>query len=355
MKIGLVICGDINTISGGFLYDRQLVSHLTRAGDSLDLVTLPRRSYGGQLAESLLVRLASHVDILLQDELAHPSLMVANRQRRAAPVVSIVHNLRSSERRPGWQNFFYRIIETSYLGTVDGFVFNSAATRGSVTALVARQLPHVIAPPGGDRLGEIPPIQIPTRAFEGGPLRLLFLANVIRGKGLEVLLEALAAVPRTDCELEVVGRCDVEPEYARRMRRLALDLGLPVTFHGPLDNERLERRLRHAQVLVVPSFYEGFGIAYLEGMAYGLAAIGTTAGAIPDLIEDGDNGYLIAPGDSELLAKHLRRLASDRALLGRLGGAAWRTYKSRPTWGESATRIRDFLTSLLEGRESGRA
>jgi glycosyltransferase involved in cell wall biosynthesis len=355
MKIGLVICGEIDTISGGFLYDRQLVSRLRSAGDSVDIVALPRRSYVGQLADSLVVRLTGQVDILLQDELAHPSLIVANRGRHTAPVISIVHNLRSAERRAGWQNSFYRWVEKSYLKSVDGFVFNSAATRRSVVALIARQLPHVIASPGGDRLGELPPDHIQARAFEGGPLRLLFLANVIHGKGLEVLLAALTSMPRTDYELDVVGRCDVEPGYARRMERIASDHGLPVVFHGPLDNGYLESRLRHAQVLVVPSFYEGFGIAYLEGMAYGLAAIGTTAGAIPELIEDGKNGYLITPGDSDLLARQLRRLAADRALLAHFGAAALRTYKLRPTWGESATRVRDLLSSVLDMRRSDRA
>lgn len=352
MKIGLVVCGDIDTISGGFLYDRQLISRLRSAGDSVELIILPRRSYVGRLADNLRPRLTGRVDIVLQDELAHPSLIVSNRGKHVAPVISIVHNLRSEERRPAWQNAFYRLPEKLYLSSVDGFIFNSVATRSSVGRLIGSQLPHVVAPPGGDRLGELRPDDIQARAFEGGPLRLLFLANVIQGKGLHTLLEALARMPSTDCELDVVGRCDVEPAYARRMQRFAQELGLPVIFRGPLDNEPLESRLRRAQVLVLPSFYEGFGIAYLEGMAHGLAAIGTTAGAIPELIEDGHNGYLIAPGDSELLAEHLRGLAADRPLLGRLGVGAWRTFKSRPTWRESATMIRDFLTSVLETRPS---
>ena len=70
-----------------------------------------------------------------------------------------------------------------------------------------------------------------------------------------------------------------------------------VHFHGPLDNEELIAKYKSAHVLVVPSSYEGFGIVYLEGMAFGLPAIGTTAGAASEIISDGETGFLIPPDD----------------------------------------------------------
>ena len=75
-----------------------------------------------------------------------------------------------------------------------------------------------------------------------------------------------------------------------------------VHFHGALDNEPLKQKLKQAHVLIVPSSYEGFGIVYLEGMAFGLPAIGTTAGAAGEIIEHGKTGYLIEPNDSATLA-----------------------------------------------------
>ncbi len=70
-----------------------------------------------------------------------------------------------------------------------------------------------------------------------------------------------------------------------------------VSLHGSLDKEPLIEKLKQAHVLVVPSSYEGYGIVYLEGMCFGLPAIGTTAGAAGEIIKDGQTGYLIEPND----------------------------------------------------------
>ena len=106
------------------------------------------------------------------------------------------------------------------------------------------------------------------------------------------------------------------------MRRWALNLPLPVRFHGILDDQPLAAILRNAHVLVIPSQYEGFGIAYLEGMAHGLPALGTRVGALPELISDGIDGFLIAPGGVASLSGQLSSLAGDRELLARMGRAA---------------------------------
>ena len=82
------------------------------------------------------------------------------------------------------------------------------------------------------------------------------------------------------------------------------DLSSIVHFHGSLDNAPLIELLKQSHVLVVPSSYEGFGIVYLEGMGFGLPAIGTTAGAAGEIITHGENGYLIQPDD----AKHSRNI-----------------------------------------------
>jgi len=123
MKLGLVIYASLETLSGGYLYDRKLVGHLTRCGDSVEVISLPRRSYPRHLGDNLspvLFRRFQRLraDILLQDELNHPSLFWINRQLRgqiAYPIVSIVHHLRSNELHPAWQNRFYRWVERLYL------------------------------------------------------------------------------------------------------------------------------------------------------------------------------------------------------------------------------------------------
>ena len=101
--------------------------------------------------------------------------------------------------------------------------------------------------------------------------------------------------------------------------------------------------LKQAHVLVVPSSYEGFGIVYLEGMAFGLPAIGTTAGAASEIIADSETGYLIAPDDAKTLAARLALLANDRDLLARMSVNALRRYEAQPKWEQTAGQIREFL------------
>ncbi len=352
MKIGLIIYGSLDTMSGGYLYDRMLVAHLRKCGDSVEIISLPWRNYLAHLSDNFRFRLPRGLDAIIEDELNHPSLLAANRRRHpASPIISLVHNLRSLEPRPGWRNAFYRQVERSYLKSVDGFIFNSETTRRAVQALAGRDKPCVIATPGGDRLGSLTPEQVRARAIEATPLRLLFLASVTPLKGLHVLLEAVSA-QRLAVSVDVVGSLAVDSEYAGDMRRIVAVHGLSsvVRFHGILDGEALAGIMEQAQVLVIPSSYEGFGIAYLEGMAFGLPAIGTTAGAIPQLITDGENGYLVAPGDSRALAARLTELASNRELLIRLSLNALSRYKSQPTWEQTAAKIRGFLLDMISRR-----
>jgi glycosyltransferase involved in cell wall biosynthesis len=352
MNIGLVIYGSLATLSGGYLFDRMLVEKLRQRGDSVEIISIPRRSYALNLPDNLRDWCPSGLDVILQDELNHPSLFLANRRPHRAPILSIVHHLRSSERRSASQNAVYRQIERLYLNTIDGFIFNSDQTRISVERLTGRVMPSVVATPGGDRLGTTTTELVRARAAQPGPLRLIFLGNLIPAKGLEVLIDALGAVPRGNFQLDVIGSENAAPEFAARMRRAAQERRLPVTFSGVLDERGLTARLQDAHVLVLPSYYEGFGIAYLEGMAHGLPALGTRAGAVPDLVTSGENGYLIEPGDSRALADYVAGLARDRGLLARLSEGALRRYAEFPTWDQTTERIRAFLLAVANDRAS---
>ena len=360
MRIGLIIYGSIDTMSGGTLYDRQMVNYLREQGDNVEIISLPRGNYLSHLFDNFHFRLPANLDILIEDELTHPSLLFANGRPHPYPVISLVHNLHSSEKRPAWQNTFYRAVERHYFRSVDGFIFNSQTTRAAVNALAddsraarSSDKPFIIATPGGDRLGSLTLEEVRRRAIGSGPLRLLFLANVTPLKGLHVLLEALSH-QYSDFQLDIVGSLEVDHAYAREMQRYTAAIGLQqnVTFHSVLDGPLLIEKIKQAHVLVIPSFYEGFGIAYLEGMAFGLPAIGTTAGAIPQLISDGENGYLIKPGDSKMLAHHLKELAGNREHLTRMSLTALEYFRSQPTWGQSTEVIRSFLCQMLKEWES---
>ncbi|HUI88507.1 MAG TPA: glycosyltransferase family 4 protein [Anaerolineales bacterium] len=350
MKIALIIYGQLDTMSGGYLYDRKLVESLRRRGDQVEVISLPPGNYAAHFIDNFRFGLPRGFDLIIEDELNHPSLLSANASEHPCPLVSLVHNLHSLEPRSTWQNNLYRIIERTYLQSVDGFIFNSDTTRAAVLHLMEDRPPFVIASPPSDRFGTpLTGSQIRSRAHEPRPLRLLFLGNVIPLKGLHVLLEVLGDQPSTFC-LDVVGSLTVDPRYAEKMKRFVRTHGLSrvVQFHGILDNEPLVERLECAQVMVIPSSYEGFGIAYLEGMGFGLPAMATTAGAASEFIRDGENGYLIPPEDSSALAERLRTLASDRKVLEKMSVNALRSYQSRLSWEQTADRIRGFLQQMID-------
>ena len=349
MHIGLVIYGSLDTLSGGYLYDRKLVEYLRGQGDSVEIISLPWRNYIAHLTDNLTFELPKNLDLLIQDELNHPSLIAANRGKHPYPIISLVHHLRCSELRPVWQNHLYGLVERKYLRSVDGFIFNSKTTEKVVNGLVENRKPGIVAYPPTDRFGDpISEAEIIERARKT-ELRVLFLGNVIFRKGLHTLLEAVKSLT-SNIRVDVVGALDSEPAYLKQIQAslTANPLSPFVTLHGPLDRQPLIEKLRQAHVLVVPSSYEGFGIVYLEGMCFGLPAIGTTAGAAGEIIEHGRTGYLIQPDDPGSLAGYLQSLAEDRGLLKRLSLNARERYLRQPSWNETAKNIREFLSSFLQ-------
>lgn len=370
LKVGFVIYGSLDTLSGGYLYDRKLVEYLRSQGDTVEIISLPWRNYASHLTDNFWFRLWSPTarrwklqeqapalqkfDILIQDELNHPSLILANRKPHPYPVISLVHHLRCSELRSKWQNDFYRIAEKKYLQSVDGFIFNSQTTKAVVNSLIGNSKPNVIGFPPTDRFGEaISEAEIIERS-KSKELRILFLGNVMERKGLHTLLKALLSLHNSSFILDIVGSLSVEPKYAKQMQEFVTTHNLTshITFHSSLDNEPLKEKLKNAHVLIVPSSYEGFGIVYLEGMCFGLPAIGTTAGAASEVIEHEKTGYLIEPNDSEKLATFILQLATDQDLLIKLSLNARNRYNVQPKWEETAKNIRDFLQKMINEHSS---
>jgi glycosyltransferase involved in cell wall biosynthesis len=371
MRIGFVIYGSLDTLSGGYLYDRKLVEFLRSQGDTVEIISLPWRNYAAHLMDNFWFRLWSpgasswslrrqvsprrhgdavglqRFDVLIQDELNHPSLILANQGKHPYPIVSLVHHLRCSELRPKWQNAIYRLVEKKYLQSVDGFIFNSKTTEKVVNSLVEKRKPGIVAYPPTDRFGEPISEEEIIRRAQIGPLRVLFLGNLIYRKGLHTLLEAVKSL-KSQVIADVVGSLNSEPSYVKQIQEnIAFNnLSSFVFLHGSLDKEPLIEKLKQAHVLVVPSSYEGFGIVYLEGMCFGLPAVGTTAGGANEIISDGVDGFLMEPGDVDSLASKLRVLNERRDILVQMSLAARERYLRQPTWEETAFEIREFLQSF---------
>jgi glycosyltransferase involved in cell wall biosynthesis len=358
MRVGLLIYGDLDTLTGGYLYDRKLVAYLKERGDSVEIISLKWRYYGrhllDNLSRTLLHRLAkAKLDVLIQDELNHPSLFAVNRwlkRRVDYRLITLVHLLRSSELRRAMARPLYRAVERRYFKSVDGAIFNSQTTREAVEQLTGRRIPGVVAYPGRDHLRHQTALaEVAARAAMGGPLRIAFVGNVLAGKGLDTLIEAMRRLPRGTCRLMAIGSLTMDAAYAERIRRQVASAGLTdhIELLGAVPNEEVPGYLNRNHVLAVPSRYEALGIAYLEAMGCGLPVIATTAGGAHEIVRHGEVGFLTKPGDEEMLAGYLRELDQDRGRLVEMSLAAHQRVAAHPTWDESFAVARDFLQSCL--------
>ena len=300
VHIGFIVYGSLDTISGGYLYDRALVNALHAEKNTVQTLSLPWRNYARHLADNLDGRLFRRLtqapfDLLIQDELNHPSLVIMNRRLRRRvryPIVSIVHHLRSDEDLSPALMPLYRYVESQYLRTVDAFIFNSRSSRDAVSVRIGYEPLGLIAYPAADHLHPPSTDQVSTivatRCQLHPPLKILFVGNLIARKGLHTLLRAVAQLPAGSWRLNVVGSMAVDPFYVRRIRHLIQQMNLTyaVNLLGAIDDVQLRAEYEQSHVLAVPSF-EGFGIVYLEAMSYGLPAIASTCGTAWEVISPG--------------------------------------------------------------------
>jgi glycosyltransferase involved in cell wall biosynthesis len=234
---------------------------------------------------------------------------------------------------------------------LDGWVCNSQSTLKAAQDLSRRTSNAIVAYPGRDHIQpEISDVEITERALAPGPLRLLFLGSVIQRKGLETLLQAVQDLPKDTWQLEVIGDDRVDPSLTRRIQTKVEQFGLQsqIRLHGALGDDEIKGFLFSSHVLAVPSVFEGYGIAFLEAMGYGVVPIASNAGGPPELIEHGSNGFLIPPGDVSALREHLHTLIVDRRFLTEIALQARARYLLQPTWDQTASDIRAFLLECID-------
>ncbi|MDX1601114.1 MAG: glycosyltransferase family 4 protein, partial [Anaerolineales bacterium] len=347
MRAALVICGELSEPTGGFMYDRFLMDELNHLGVETEIVSFPWDRYARQLVDNFdrhwRDRLNSlDVDLILQDELCHPALVGLNRWAfgpDSPPKFGIVHHLRCLEQHPPLLLRLYRWIERAYLATLDAYIFNSDHTRDHTFQILGDERPAVVAHPGKDHMSAQPG-QLHEADTETSP-QLLFVGGLTRRKGLDSLLDALLGLTDLPWELQIVGRTDLDPTYAEKIKERAKQFSDPkrIMIHGHLERPLLERRYRRADLLVVPSQLEGFGMVYLEAMGYGLPVIATTNGGAAELIDHGHNGFLVPPNSPPILTEILRALLQDRDLRRSIGRAARSRFEEHPTWRATGKRV----------------
>jgi glycosyltransferase involved in cell wall biosynthesis len=216
---------------------------------------------------------------------------------------------------------FNEFREMPYFGLADRTVASLAHVQIAISRGLARYLEEVegfdgqsfqIVHYGIDPDGE-------SRPYEGSARRLICVGRLIPIKGHIVLLRAFADAKRLlpDLELDVAGRGPLEPA----LRALALELGIADSVHFLGHVSPIQGAIERSQVVVVPSMGEGFGMVALEAMERARPVVAATIGGLGELVQDGETGLLVPPGEAGPLRDAIVRLAGDRELARRMGEA----------------------------------
>jgi glycosyltransferase involved in cell wall biosynthesis len=322
--------------SGGNAYDRHLLAGLPRLGRPVRPVvapgTWPRPSAAARSRLGALLAGVRAGEVVLLDGLvacAAPGAVEAHARRLR--LVVLVHLPLADETGLGPARARALAAgERRALCAARGVVATSRATavrlrsagQDRMTTAVTTAVPGVEA--------------APVAAASPGGERLVCVASVTPRKGQDVLLDALARLTDLPWTLTCVGPLDRAPGFAAEAARRAAQLGERVTFTGPLPETAVGARHAHADLALLPSRTEPYGMVVTEALARGVPVVASDTGGIPEALGSAPGGVrpglLVPPGDADALAAALRRWLTEPALRAGLRVAA-RARRSRlPGW-----------------------
>jgi glycosyltransferase involved in cell wall biosynthesis len=335
-EIVFAVPGDLATPTGGYAYDRRIIAELIALGHHVAVLDLgdgfPRPS--PQLRAQALARLAAvpRGQPIVIDGLAMGVLPEVDEIGRTHALIALVHHPLAYESGLSAANAQkLRDSERAALAAASRVVTTSMSTARlliSDYAVPADRL--IVAPPGNDRVAV-------ARGSGGGTVSLLAVGAVVPRKGYDVLVAALAEVGDLSWRLAIVGDRGRDVGEAARLDAdiAARRLGDRIEVVGAVGDARLAELFAGADMFVLASRFEGYGMVYAEAVAHGLPVIGTTAGAIPETVPPGA-GILVPPDDVPALAEALRRLIVEPAARHALATAARAAAAGLPTWRDSA-------------------
>lgn len=341
--------GELDTPTGGYGYDREIIAGLEDLGWQVELVPLgggfpfPADETRAQ-AQEVLERLPDGarliVDGLAFGVLPEAAAAVSGRLglhalvhhplcRETGVSEAQAANLLQSERQA--------------LAQARHIIVTSHATAAQVADLFGVEADRItVVLPGTAKQ------EVAARA-RSGRLRLLSVGTVVRRKGYDLLFSALGGLHEAEWHLDIVGGLDADPAcHAELQDQLsALALTDRVTFKGAIAPDDLSRFYREADIFVLASRYEGYGMAYTEALAHGLPVIGSGGGAVADTLPDGAAIYC-GTEDVGKLRSALNLLMTDEHKRLDMAAAARAAAGRLPDWKDAAAEF----ASALDGVET---
>jgi glycosyltransferase involved in cell wall biosynthesis len=383
MRIAWVLYGSLEQRTGGTIYDAHVVDGLKRAGDDVHVLSLDDDDAPQQLPHGLgktlppIAKIATIAragfalakrieaidpDVVVGDELCFRELGIAFRRlghetgARRVRRVLLVHHLTAWEvELSALRRRVVRAAERFAIEASDAVIVTSCTTKERLVREGVRERIDVVLP-GADRLGGSESgsesesesgSESESQSGSGSGVRFVFLGAVVGRKRVLELVRAFGGGAHTRGRLRIVGSTARDVGYVRRVRDEIARLGLGgcVVMAGEVDEGGVRRALADADVLVMPSTLEGYGIAATEAIYAGVPVIAARAQGLEEALAPCPDATLFAD-DEDALAKALDRFAHDDGLRASMIEAA-RTAASRmPTWASCAEAFRAALLTL---------
>jgi glycosyltransferase involved in cell wall biosynthesis len=318
----LVPAGFADRPSGGNVYDRRVRAGLVGLGRRLVTHEVASSSDVASVLPALPDGAVVLVDSLVASWAATDLLAETHRVR----LVSLVHMAFES---PG---------ERELLAASTAVVTTSGWSRRWL-------LEHYRLDPARVHVA-VPGVEVadPVPGSEAG-CDLLCVASVLPAKGHDVLLAALAALSGLDWRCTLVGPLDLDPDFVDELHKTAANVGIAdrVVFAGPLAHDDLRRAYAAADLVVLPSRAESYGMVVTEALAHALPVVASAVGGVPEALGHGDDGstpgVLVRPDDAEALAGALRRWLEDPRRRRRLRRSAGLRRLTLPTWSRTTSQV----------------
>jgi glycosyltransferase involved in cell wall biosynthesis len=345
-ECSFVIPGDWRTPTGGYRYDRRIVDALRERGWQVDRCSLGEGfpwPDAPTLAQTQ-VQLDALPDgrVVVADGLAFGAMPeLAHRYAKRLRWVALVHHpLHLETGLDDAARDTLRSRECHALQAARHVIVTSETTARDLAPMGVPPERISVVEPGTDR----GPAH---RAPANGAVRLLCVATLISRKGHAVLLEALAGLQALDWTLHCVGSTQRDPATSDQLRRASLELGLAdrVHWHGELNEAAVAGHYAAADLFVLPSFHEGYGMVITEALAHGLPVVCTTGGALAQTLPR-TAGLHVPPGDVAALRDALAVLIGQPDERARFAAGARAAAEQLPTWAQAGARFAAVLDGL---------
>jgi len=344
-EVYFAVPGDIDAPTGGYGYDRRLIAELPSFGVAVTHVALPG-SFPAPSAKDcasvakIFGKLPADATVLV-DGLAFGALpedIVKGIEQR---IIALVHHpLALESGLSDARRDELKLSETKALALVDEVIVTSAVTKRILASEFRVSAQAItVAEPGTD--------PAPRATGTGTPMQLLSVGTVTPRKGYDVLIAALEPLKDLDWRLTIAGASDRDSiaTAALKVQVAAAGMEERVTLAGVVVPATLDRYYESADIFILPSLFEGYGMVLGEAMARGLPIVCTTGVAAIETVPEGA-AIKVPPGNAEALTRALESMLKERKLRARLSDASWEAGRKLPTWNETARRVAAVIMGL---------